>query len=182
VLAGLHIAPGAVQTMDLDTLSFDTLVDSQIAFLQSIGLIDIPHVWGDILLPASRTERFVRTSLAELTAADLGPAGFVLLFPIRNRFQNELAFRLPREEKAFLFDILTSGLATDPSYAPTEIAKARARFESARAIGGTLYPIGSTPMSTTDWAIQYGAIYPRLLQAKARFDPAHIMTPGAGIF
>jgi cytokinin dehydrogenase len=182
VLDGLHVAPGALQATNFDTLSFDTLVDAQIAFLQSIGLIDIPHVWSDVFLPASQIESFVQSALADLTPADLGPAGFILLFPVRNRFPEALAFRLPREKKVFLFDVLSSGVATDPAYAPTELAKSRARFESARAVGGTLYPIGSTPMSRTDWAIQYGPIYPLLLRAKELYDPSHIMTPGPGIF
>jgi FAD/FMN-containing dehydrogenase len=180
ILAGL--TPATSQITDYDTYSFDTLVDTLIAFLQSIGLGDIPHVFGDLFLPASQTPSFVKSSLAGLTAADLGPAGFILLFPIRNRFPDAPALRLPRAEQVFLFDVLSSGLPTDASYAATEIAKARARFEEARAIGGTLYPIGSTPMSKADWMAQYGAIYPLLVLAKETYDPTHILTPGPGIF
>jgi FAD/FMN-containing dehydrogenase len=182
VVAGLNFPSGGLQATNFDTLSFDTLVDSLIAFLQSIGLIDIPHVWGDLFLPATQTPSFVQSTLATLTPTDLGPAGFVLLFPLLNSFSESLAFRLPREKNVFLFDVLTSGFPTDPNYAATETAAARARFESARAIGGTLYPIGSTPMSKADWIAQYGAVYPILLRAKRLYDPAGIMTPGPGIF
>jgi FAD/FMN-containing dehydrogenase len=196
LLAGVAFPAPALQTTDYDTVSFDTLVDSQIAFLQSIGLNDVPHVWGDVFLPASQTPAFIQSSLAALTPADLGPAGFVLLFPVRNvsfdddgvsgsgdeRAPTPLAFRLPRERNVFLFDVLTQGFFGDPNYAPTQLAKTRARFEAARAVGGTLYPIGSTPMSKTDWAVQYGVAYPLLLTAKRTFDPAGILTPGPGIF
>jgi len=82
----------------------------------------------------------------------------------------------------YLFDVLTSGSPTDPTYASTQAPKARARFEAARAIGGTLYPIGSTPMSKADWAQQYGLLYPVLKVIKEIFDPANILTPGPGIF
>jgi FAD/FMN-containing dehydrogenase len=182
ILRGLHFPPPALQATSMDTFTYDTLVDSLIAFLGSVGLTDIPHVWGDVFLPASRAQAFVQATLATLTPADLGPAGFVLLFPIRNAFALDLAFRLPLEEHVFLFDVLTSGLPTDPNYVPTEIPKARSMFENARAVGGTLYPIGSTPMSKADWARQYGVVYPALLAAKRLFDPAGILTPGPGIF
>jgi cytokinin dehydrogenase len=182
VLGGLNFPAAALEATSTDTFTYDTLVDSLIAFLASIGLTDIPHVWGDVFLPASRTQDFVQSTLATLTPGDLGPAGFVLLFPIRNAFNLDLAFRLPFEEHVFLFDVLTSGLPTDPNYVPTELSKARAMFENARAVGGTLYPIGSTPMSKADWARQYSVLYPVLLAAKQLFDPAGILTPGPGIF
>jgi len=97
-------------------------------------------------------------------------------------FPETIAFRLPREEKVFLFDILTSGSFSDPNYVPGHLAKARAVFEGARQLGGTLYPIGSTPMSRNDWIRQYGPIYPVLALAKTLFDPDRILTPGPGIF
>jgi len=184
ILAGLHFPPPALTASSMDTFTYDTLVDQLIGYLGSLGLNSLPHVWGDMFLPASRTETFVQTTLANLTPADLGPEGFILLFPIRNAFSQDLAFRLPDEEKVYLFDVLTSGSPTDPSYVSTELAKARTMFEGARAVGGTLYPIGSIPltMSKIDWARQYGFVYPALLLAKEIFDPAHILTPGPGIF
>jgi FAD/FMN-containing dehydrogenase len=182
VLAGLSAPPAAVQATDMPTFAYDTFVDSLIDFLGSIGLLNIPHVWGDVFLPAAQAQGFVQASLADITPADLGPAGFILVFPIRNRGPVPLAFRLPEDPHVFLFDVLTSGSPADPAYAATQTAKARARFEAARTLGGTLYPIGSTPMSRLDWARQYGEVLPVLLDAKRRFDPEGILTPGPGIF
>jgi FAD/FMN-containing dehydrogenase len=184
VLAGLAFPPPALTAATYDTYTFDTLVDQQIAFLGSLGLNALPHVWGDVFVPGSSTSSFVQSTLATLGPADLGPEGFILLFPIRNAFSEELAFRLPREENVFLFDILSSGLPTDTAYVPTELAKARALFDGSRALGGTLYPIGSIPltMSKADWVREYGVVYPALKIAKDLFDPARILTPGPGIF
>jgi Cytokinin dehydrogenase 1, FAD and cytokinin binding len=81
----------------------------------------------------------------------------------------------------FLFDVLTADFPNDSNpdaYVSTEIPAARARFEAARVIGGTLYPTGSTPMSKADWAQQYGPEYAVLKQLKELYDPAHILTPG----
>jgi FAD/FMN-containing dehydrogenase len=177
----LQVPPQAVQITDSDTLSFDTSVDALFDALNAQGLIDVPHVWGDVFLPASQTPAFVQSALADLTPADLGPASFVLLFPVKNLSPTAPAFRLPAESTVFLFDVLTAD--TDAGYdVSTETAKARARFEAARAVGGTLYPIGNTPMSKSDWATQYGPVYSALLSAKAKYDPKGIMTPGPGIF
>lgn len=185
VLQGLNFPAPALQVMDMDTLSFDTFVDTQLEFLDSIGLHQIPHVWGDYFIPNSKMRSFVDSTLAGVTAADLGPAGFVLIFPIKNdnRYCSELAIRFPNEKTVWLFDVLASAMPADKeSFAATQIPKARAVFERARAIGGTLYPIGSTPMSKVDWALQYGLAYIPLRLTKLAYDPAGIMTPGAGIF
>lgn len=182
ILSGLNFPAPALQVMDMDTLSFDTFVDTQLEFLDSIGLHQIPHVWGDYFVPASKMKSFVDSELARLTPADLGPSGFILVFPIKNRRQ-DLAFRLPNESNGFLFDILCSALPADAaSFKATQIPKARAVFERARAIGSTIYPIGSTPMNKLDWAFQYGPMALRLALAKLLHDPLKIMTPGANIY
>lgn len=183
VLGGLSFHPQALTVADMDALSYDTVADQIFEDLDAQGLYEIPHIWGDIFLPAAKTRDYVKSVLSTLTPADLGPdGGFILLFPVRNRFPETLAFRLPREEQVFLFDILTSGSFSDPSYVTTHLAMARKVFEGARAIGGTLYPIGSTPMSKKDWIRQYGPVYPILALAKALFDPNRILTPGVEIF
>ena len=162
LLAGLRSAPATRTVMELDTQSFSTVVDEQ---LEALGLTHLPRVWRDVFLPGSRIEAFVADAVAELTAEELGPAGFVLLFPIRNAAR-PYALRLPEEEQVVLFDICTSGSPEDPDYVPTQLHKARAMYERARARGGTLYPIGSTPLTTEDWRAHYGPGYQALRKAK----------------
>ena len=178
VLAGLRSAPAARTVMELDTLSFATVVDEQ---LEALGLPHLPRVWRDVFLPGSRIDAFVADALADLTAEELGPAGFVLLFPIHNAAR-PYALRLPEEEHVVLFDICTSGSPEDSDYVPIQLQKARAMYERARALGGTLYPIGSTPMTTQDWRAHYGPRYQALRTAKRSYDPANILTPGIEIF
>src|SRR5918997_889582 len=171
LLAGLRSAPSARTVMELDTLSFATVVDEQ---LEALGLTHLPRVWRDVFLPGSRIEAFVADALAELTAEELGPAGFVLLFPIRNAAR-PYALRLPEEEQVVLFDVCTSGSPEDPDYLPTQQHKARAMYERARALGGTLYPIGSTPLTTEDWRSHYGSDYQALRGAKDHYDPVNVL-------
>ncbi len=178
LLAGLRSAPAARTVMDPDTLAFATIVDEQ---LEALGLAHLPRVWRDVFLPGSSIETFVADALAELTAEELGPAGFVLLFPIRNAARS-YALRLPEEEQVVLFDICTSGSPEDTAYVPTQLDRARATYERARALGGTVYPIGSTPLTTEDWRAHHGHGYQALRTAKDHYDPANILTPGAGPF
>ena len=181
IFTPLGVPAQSVQITDSDTLTFDTSVDTLFDQLNSLGLVDVPHVWGDVFLPASQTPAFVQSSLASLTPSDLGPASFVLVFPVLNRSPSAPAFRLPAEPEVFLFDVLTADTVSGYDVT-TETAKARARFEAARAVGGTLYPIGSTPMAAADWAAQYGPVFQGLVAAKAKYDPLGILTPGPGIF
>src|SRR3712207_5703904 len=95
LLAGLRSAPGARTVMELDTPSFFTVVDEQ---LEALGLTHLPRVWRDVFLPGSCIEAFVADALAELTTEELGPAGFVLLFPIRNAARIS-PLRLPEEQQ-----------------------------------------------------------------------------------
>ena len=183
VLAGLHFPPPALSVTDTDAFTYDIAADNIFENLASQGLYDIPHVWGDVFVPASKLAGYVKTVLPTLNPAFLGPdGGFILLFEVKNKFPEAIAFRLPQEEKVFLFDILTSGSFSDPNYVSSHLAKARAVFEGARALGGTLYPIGSTPMAKSDWVRQYGPLYPLLTLAKTVYDPDRILTPGPGIF
>jgi FAD/FMN-containing dehydrogenase len=55
-------------------------------------------------------------------------------------------------------------------------------YERAHALGGTLYPIGSTPLTTEDWRTHYGSDYQTLRTAKEHYDPANVLAPGAEIF
>ena len=56
------------------------------------------------------------------------------------------------------------------------MARARDTF------GATLYPIGSVPFTAQDWLTQYGDTWPDLREAKRRYDPDNVLTPGPGIF
>ena len=181
LLANLAYPPAALQALDMPALVFHLQVTFLMDFLKSIGQYDVPHIWGDVYLPASQTQTFVEDTLAAMTPADVGTFGFVLLIPVCNHSSKAPAFRLPNEDLVFLFDVLTAGY-NDPEYLAAQTTRTRAMYEDARDIGGKLYPIGSTPMSHDDWVAHYGAAYPLFRAAKRAYDPRGIMTPGPGIF
>ncbi len=172
-----HHRPGEHLVLQLRALHVRTGILVQLRLRQRAGHRACDRGGG----AGSGIEAFVADALAELTAEELGPAGFVLLFPIRNAAR-PYALRLPEEEQVVLFDICTSGSPEDPGYVPTQLHKARVMYERAHALGGTLYPIGSTPLTTEDWRTHYGSDYQALRTAKEHYDPANVLGPGAGIF
>ena len=51
-----------------------------------------------------------------------------------------------------------------------------------RAAGGVVYPPHAPERTPEEWRDHYGAEWPRLTAAKARFDPDGVLTPGPGLF
>jgi cytokinin dehydrogenase len=186
LLRDLLIPPAAVQVVDDTYLNYALSVDAIIDFFRSVGLFDdVLHPWFDAWLPESKVEGFVGNTLANLTPEDVGPTGFLLLFPQRRSKLDRPFLRVPDSGKwVYLFDILTAAPAPgpNPDFARRMLARNRGLYEQVRRLGGTLYPIGATALERADWRIQYGPVFDEFKAAKRRFDPDNILTPGPGIF
>ena len=50
------------------------------------------------------------------------------------------------------------------------------------AAGGTLDPVSAFPMTPGDWRRHFGSAWMLLSEAKQRFDPDHVLTPGYELF
>jgi len=182
----LSLPASSLTVTDVPFLNYVLQVDVVIDFFRQIGLWDdVQHPWFDVFLPDRSVERYVGDVMSTLTPEDVGPTGFLLLFPHkRSRFTRPL-LRLPAsDEWVYLFDILTAAPVpgVDPVFQSRMLARNRRLFELARRVGGTRYPIGTLPFSQADWVQQYGDQWSRLVRLKHRFDPGRILTPGPGIF
>jgi FAD/FMN-containing dehydrogenase len=49
-------------------------------------------------------------------------------------------------------------------------------------VGGTRMTWATIPFSPDDWVAHYGEVWPTFRDAKRRFDPNNVLTPGPGIF
>lgn len=187
LLRGLQFDAATSTNSDSTYLDQVQSVDLIIEFLQSIGLFDaVLHPWFDVFLPDSKVEKYVADVLPTLTPEDIGPTGFMLLFALKRSQLKRPFFRVPQSgEYVYLFDILTSSSVPgdpDPDFVAAMLARNRALFEKARALGGTRYPIGSLQFSKSDWEKQYGDKWNDFKRAKRRFDPDGLLAPGLGIF
>jgi FAD/FMN-containing dehydrogenase len=185
-LRDLHLPPEAATIQDASYLEQVLSVDVIIDFFKAIGLWDgVLHPWFDVWLPEDEVETYVGDTLAGLTPEDVGPTGFLLLFPERRSAFTRPLFRLPNHGKyVYLFDILTAAPAPgpDPAFEAAMLARNRALFEQARDLGGTRYPIGSVEFDHADWEQHYGREWDDFRRAKRRYDPDTILGPGPGIF
>lgn len=184
LIGDLHFEQGSLQVSDLDYLSFIDRLAPDVAFLESTGEWFDPHPWWNMFLPDSQTDSFVTAVMASLSEADIGASGLILLYPlVRSQLQVPL-LRVPDEPTVFLFSVLrTAAPDSGGALPPDQLVQAnRTLFEQGRALGGNQYPIGSIPMTPADWRQHFGPQFARLAAARARFDPAGILTPGQGIF
>jgi FAD/FMN-containing dehydrogenase len=186
LLRGLNVPPSAATIQDQPYLEQVLSVDVVIDFLKTIGLWEgVLHPWYDMWLPDDVAESFVGDTLDGMTPEDVGPTGFLLLFPLKASAFTRPLFRVPKQSRyVYLFDILTAAATPgpDPEFEAEMLARNRALFEEARDLGGTRYPIGSVEFSHADWVRHYGRAWNDFKRAKKQYDPGNILGPGPGIF
>jgi FAD/FMN-containing dehydrogenase len=91
--------------------------------------------------------------------------------------------RVPDEDVVFLFSLLrTAAPDTGALSADVMIAANSALYRQVRHLGGYQYPVGSIPTTRSDWRAHFGPAWPLLVDARHRYDPRGILTPGQGIF
>lgn len=189
LMRNLSVPPEAVTMQDSSYLDyifqFGTAIQAYKTHQKYDSLI---KPWFDVFLSDSEVEKYVGDVIPNLSQIDVGPTGIVLLFPLKRSLFTQPFLRVPKASAGndwiYLFDLLTSSVDPGPNQilVDTMLKRNRTLFEKARSVGGTLYPIGSTKFSHSDWIRQYGEEWPRFFALKQKYDPANILTPGLGIF
>jgi FAD/FMN-containing dehydrogenase len=179
--------PATVQ--DTPYLDYVTQIDVVVdAFRATNSWDELIKPWFDVWLPDTTVERYIGEVIPTLTPRDIGPTGFILLFPQRRSRLTRPFLRVPEPDGSdwvFLFDILTSSAqpGPDPAFTSEMLDRNNRLFARARdTFGGVRYPIGSLDFTPEDWQAHYGNVWQTLLALKHRFDPGGILTPGPGIF
>jgi FAD/FMN-containing dehydrogenase len=180
LLAGLGDDPSARQSTTESYLDFAFRLEPLVAFLKSIGAWSSPHPWLSVFVPVSTVAGYVGRIVAGLTATDTG-GGPILFYPFRRSLLRQPLLRVPGED-FFTFSLLRFAPPNDPATVAAMVASNRMLYDGAVAAGGTQYPLGSIPVTPADWRVQYGATFDFLEDAKERFDPDGVLTPGQGIF
>ncbi|UPZ27217.1 FAD-binding protein [Streptomyces sp. LRE541] len=182
LLRGLRYDPSGTEITDLTYYDFLDRLAPGVAALKEAGLWEYAHPWLDVLLPGRAAADLAGRILGELTPADLGPGGVVLLYPlVRERLRTPL-LRMPDDPVPYLLAVLRTTPPGDTATVQRLLAANRAAYELVRAAGGTWYPTGSVPFDEADWRRHFGPAWPRLAAAKRTYDPHGILVPGQGIF
>jgi cytokinin dehydrogenase len=122
----------------------------------------------------------VEAELAELTPADLGAFGQIVLSAFRRRSVSSLLLRLPHDDLCFAFNLVR--IPTTGTDADRLVAANRTAYERICGAGGTLYPVSAFPMSRRDWRRHFGPAFALLRNAKRAFDPGQVLMPGYEVF
>jgi len=181
LLAGLHALPGTQAATDASYFDFANRLAPLLGFLESIGAMALPHPWIDQFVPGSSVVPFVESVLSQITPADTGN-GPILIYPFNRSKLTAPFLRVPDEPRIYLLAILRFTVPPIPEVVAAQIAQNRAFFDANTAIGGKLYPIDSVPMSRDDWEAHFEPYWDGFEDAKDRFDPDFVLTPGQGIF
>ena len=151
--------------------------------LRSNGQWLLPHPWLMTFVGDCRVEEVVAAELAALDpAADLGPFGQVVVSPIRRNAIVSPMLRMPADELCHTFNLVRVPASDDAGETERLVDANRATYERVKAAGGTLYPVSALAFSPREWREHFGASFVRLEAAKARYDPARILTPGYEVF
>ena len=123
-------------------------------------------------------EAVVRDVIGQLSNDDVGPFGRVTFYPLRREAFRAPLVRMPNEGLAFVFNIVRIPASGDAGQIARMIADNRRIYERVRDAGGVLYPVSALPMSPDDWQRHFGPAWPRLRDARRKYDPNNLLTPG----
>ena len=141
------------------------------------------HPWLMTFIGDSQVEPVVSAELDALDpATDLGPFSQVVLNPIRRSAISSPLLRMPTDELCYAFNFVRIPATDDANEANRFIAANKAAYERIKAAGGALYAVSALPMSKGDWRDHFGPAFGQLNDAKQRYDPDGILTPGYEIF
>ena len=176
---GLHYLRGFEKIYTLPY--YDHMVrNPRFTTIRETGDVKLPHPWLNIFLPDAAIDEFLADTFATLTPADIGIDFPVTFFWINTELCTRPLFRLPNAQFVWLFHLM--GTLPDQESARQMIIRYRKFFDRARELGGKLYPINSLPMTRQDWKEHFDPFWEKFVQAKHRFDPDNILTPGPEIF
>ena len=172
------VAVIADQTYHDDALAFAKFE----TLLRSKGQWFNPQPWLLTFLRGSNAEQVAGEILARLTSDDIGPFGRITYYPLStDAFRTQLV-RLPDEGVVFPFNIIRIPTSNDLATVELMVAQNRLLYDLIRKAGGVQYPVGAFPMSVKDWKDHFGSSLPLLRQAKLRYDPGNLLTPGYNVF
>lgn len=181
VLAGLAHTRGDEVVEDVAYGEFADRLALAEAYQRGTGEWSHPHPWWNAFLPDSTADVLLARLDTELTPADLGASGLMLVYPVFTAPLRTPLVRVPAEPVVFLVAILRYAPPDDPAATDRLVAANRDWYSRARDLGGTRYPVGAIPFAPEDWREHFGAAWPAFAEALGRYDPAGILAPGQGI-
>ncbi len=175
VLAGLN-PYRHVHTEDFSQYEFANRMDPVFELWRRSGYWEMAHPWMETTLPWDSAQEFIEAVLGQTPPQALGPGGHILLWPAYTRTSDVPLFMHPDGDYVMGWGIL-------PGVPARFLDRALAQLDMASELsivyGGKRYLSGYITFNTVEkWAQHFGDRWPRILEAKRKFDPDGILAPG----
>jgi cytokinin dehydrogenase len=104
-------------------------------------------------------------------------------YPLNSRRFKRPLFKVPSEEQAFAVWLFRSAKPGDEAALSALLASNRDLLAKMTAVGGKRYAPYSMVISPAEWQAHYGPeVWPRLVAAKAKYDPNRVLSPHPAMF
>jgi len=183
LLAGLSDDPAKRQITTLTYFDYLNRLAMLEGLLRKNGQWFHPHPWITTFAGDSHVEALVGDELSRLNPpADLGQFGQVVLSPLRRDAITSPLLMLPADGLCYAFNYVRVPTTDDAETAERLVEANKAIYQRVREAGGTLYPVSAFPMDKAKWREHFGDTFDGFEEAKRRYDPGHVLTPGYDIF
>jgi cytokinin dehydrogenase len=183
LLAGLSDDPAKRQITTMTYFDYLNRLAMLEGLLRKNGQWLFPHPWITTFVGDSAVEAVVAAELSRLDPpVDLGQFGQVVLSPIRRDAITSPLLRLPADSLCYAFNYVRVPTTDDATAAGRLVEANEALYQRVKDAGGVLYPVSAFPMDKSQWREHFGELFGRLEEAKDRYDPGHVLTPGYDIF
>lgn len=179
VLAGLtpyrHL-----ETSDFPQAEFCNRMDPVFELWRRSGYWEMAHPWMETTLPWDTSREFIEQVLAATPPQALGPGGHILLWPAYTRTSDVPLFIHPEGDFVMGWGILPG---VPERFLDRALAQLDMASEMSILYGGKRYLSGYITFNTAEkWAAHFGDQWPRVLEAKKKFDPDGILSPGFFVY
>jgi cytokinin dehydrogenase len=165
-----------VHTEDFSQYEFANRMDPVFELWRRSGYWDMAHPWMETVLPWETARDFIEPVLAQTPPQALGPGGHILLWPAYTRTSDVPLFMHPEGDYVMGWGILPG---VPFKFLDRALAQLDMASELSIVYGGKRYLSGFITFDTVEkWAQHFGDRWPRILDAKHKFDPDGIMAPG----
>ena len=152
------------------------------ALLRSKGFWSDPQPWLFTFLGGGNAERVAGKLMQGLSGDDLGAFGRITFYPMETRAFRSPLVRMPDDDIAFPFNVVRiPGRPVQRRSSRWSRKIVRCTTASARP-AVVLYPVSAFAMSSEDWKEHFGSRWPLLAEARRRYDPDNVLTPGYEAF
>ena len=156
---------------------FDARNADEIASGRSSRPTPFLAVW----IPASATKDYVAQILS--MSSDVAGADSFSFWPLNARRFTRPLFKVPDEEIFFSIWMIRSVAPNDPTALSAMLASNHSLLQQMTVVGGKDYRQYGMVISQAEWVEHFGPdVWRRFSDAKKKFDPNKVLTPGPEIF